>query len=35
VVGTLVVSESESEPFTDTYGYKFCSKIVDATYTIL
>ena len=35
VVGTLVVSESESEPFTDKYGYKFCSKIVDATYTIL
>ena len=35
VVGTLVVSESEDEPFTDKYGYKFCSKIIDATYTII
>ena len=35
VVGTLVVSESEDEPFTDKYGYEFCSKIVDATYTII
>jgi hypothetical protein len=35
VVGTLVVSESEDKPFEDMYGYKFCCKIVDATYTII
>ena len=35
VVGTLEVSESEDEPFTDMYGYEFCCKIVDATYTII
>lgn len=35
VVGTLAVSESEDEPFEDMYGYKFCCKIVDATYTII
>ena len=35
VVGTLQVCESEDEPFTDKYGYKFCCKIVDATYTII
>ena len=35
VTGTLAVSESEDEPFTDKYGYEFCSKIVDATYTII
>ena len=35
VVGTLMVSESEDKPFTDKYGYKFCCKIVDATYTII
>ena len=35
VVGTLVVSESEDEPFTDKYGYEFNFKIVDATYTIM
>ncbi len=35
VVGILVVSESEDEPFTDMYGYEFCCKIVDATYTII
>ena len=35
VVGTLVVAESESQPFTDNYGYEFSFKIVDATYTIL
>ena len=35
VVGTLVVSESEDKPFTDKYGYEFCCKIVDATYTII
>ena len=35
VVGTLEVSESEDEPFTDMYGYQFCCKIVDATYTII
>ena len=35
VVGTLVVSESEDKPFTDRYGYEFCSKIVDATCTII
>ena len=35
VVGTLEVSESEDKPFTDKYGYEFCCKIVDATYTII
>ena len=35
VVGTLVVSENEDKPFTDKYGYEFCCKIVDATYTII
>ena len=35
VVGTLKVSESEDKPFTDMYGYEFCCKIVDATYTII
>ena len=35
VVGTLRVSESEDKPFTDKYGYEFCCKIVDATYTII
>ena len=35
VVGILEVSESEDEPFTDKYGYEFCCKIVDATYTII
>ena len=35
VVGTLEVSESEDKPFTDMYGYEFCCKIVDATYTIM
>jgi len=34
-VGTLEVSESEDKPFTDMYGYEFCCKIVDATYTII
>ena len=35
VVGKLEVSPSEDEPFTDMYGYEFCCKIVDATYTII
>ena len=35
VEGTLAVAESEDAPFTDTYGYEFCYKIVDATYTII
>ena len=35
VVGKLAVSPSEEEPFTDMYGYEFCCKIVDATYTII
>ena len=35
VVGILEVSDSEDEPFTDMYGYKFCCKVVDATYTII
>lgn len=35
VVGTLMVSENENEPFKDDYGYEFNFKIVDATYTIL
>ena len=30
-----MVSESEDKPFTDKYGYEFCCKIVDATYTII
>lgn len=35
VVGRLEVSPSEDKPFTDMYGYEFCCKIVDATYTII
>ena len=35
VEGTLEVSESEDKPFVDTYGYEFCCKIVDASYTII
>lgn len=35
VVGTLEVAEDENEPFTDSYGYEFNYKIVDADYTIL
>lgn len=35
VVGTLVVAPSEDKPFTDMYGYEFCCKIIDATYTII
>ena len=35
VVGILEVCEDENEPFTDMYGYEFCCKIVDATYTII
>ena len=35
VVGTLVVAESEDEPFSDPYGYEFNFKIVDAEYTII
>ena len=35
VVGKLAVSPGEDEPFTDMYGYEFCCKIVDATYTII
>ena len=35
VVGTLRVAPSEDEYFTDSYGYQFNFKIVDATYTIL
>jgi len=35
VVGILEVSESEDKPFTDMYGYEFCCKIVNATYTII
>ena len=35
VVGTLEVSESEEKPFTDMYGYEFCCKITDATYSII
>lgn len=35
VTGTLVVAESENEPFTDKYGYTFNFKIVDATYSVL
>ena len=35
IVGTLVVAEDESKPFTDMYGYEFNYKIVDATYTII
>lgn len=35
VTGTLVVAESENEPFTDKYGYTFNFKIVDASYSVL
>ena len=35
VVGILEVCDNPDEPFTDLYGYEFCSKIVDATYTII
>ena len=35
VTGKLEVAESESQPFTDKYGYEFSFKIVDASYTIL
>ncbi len=35
VTGRLEVAESEDQPFTDLYGYEFCCKIVDATYTII
>ena len=35
VVGILEVCDDPDEPFTDLYGYEFCSKIVDATYTII
>ena len=35
IVGRLVVAESEDRPFTDEYGYKFCCKIVDASYTVI
>lgn len=35
VVGTLVVAPSEDKPFADMYGYEFCCKIIDATYTII
>ena len=35
VTGTLEVSESEDEPFTDMYGYEFSFKITDSSYTII
>lgn len=35
VTGTLEVAESEDEPFTDMYGYEFCCKITDASYTVI
>lgn len=35
IVGTLVVAESEDQPFSDKYGYEFSFKIVDAEYRIL
>lgn len=35
VVGTLMVAEDESKPFTDPYGYEFNFKIVDAEYRVL
>lgn len=35
VIGTLEVADNENEPFTDSYGYQFNYKIVDATYTII
>lgn len=35
VVGTLEVAPSESEPFTDMYGYEFSFKIVDAVYSVI
>lgn len=35
VIGTLVVAPSADQPFTDTYGYEFNFKIVDAEYTVI
>ncbi len=35
ITGTLAVAPSESEPFTDSYGYEFSFKIVDASYSII
>ena len=35
VVGILEVAKNPNKPFTDMYGYEFCCKIVDATYTII
>lgn len=35
VTGTLMVAPSETEFFTDEFGYEFNFKIVDATYSIL
>ena len=35
VIGKLEVAANENEPFTDSYGYEFNFKIVDATYTII
>ena len=35
VKGTLEVAPSESEPFTDRFGYTFSFKIVDAEYEIM
>ncbi len=35
VTGTLMVAPSEDEFFTDSYGYEFNFKIVDATYSVL
>lgn len=35
VVGILEVCKDPNKPFTDSFGYEFCCKIVDATYTII
>ena len=35
VTGRLEVAPSESEPFSDRFGYEFTFKIVDAEYTII
>ena len=35
IVGTLSVAPDVAQPFTDSYGYQFNYKIVNATYTVL
>ncbi|MCR5309683.1 MAG: hypothetical protein K6E21_06215 [Bacilli bacterium] len=35
IVGTLIVAEDTSKPFTDPFGYEFVFKIINAEYKIL